>query len=337
MWLSLPLLAQADDSWITAVAFLLVGFGALFVGGEGLVRGAAALAVRLRLTPAVIGLTVMALGTSLPELVVSVNAQLDGSPDMSVGNVVGSNLFNIGVVLGLCGIIYPIVVPGSTVRLEYPFMLFASALVPFLARGDRESDRWEGLLLVAMLTGFTAFMVRLARREATEAEKESYREAVDEALADEPPEHPLLVAVSLVVIGGVLLYYGAEWFVEGAQTLARLWGWSDRLIGLTVLAAGTGAPELFATISAAWHRKTEMALANVIGSNIFNVLGILGVASLVQPLPIAESILDWDIWWMLGSSLVLGPLLIGKKLHRWEGILLFGIYVGYAVSLYYRP
>ena len=316
---------------------VLLGATVLIGGGEGLVRAASALAFRLRLTPTVIGLTVMALGTSFPELVVSVQAQLAGSQDIAFGNVVGSNLFNIGAVLGFCALLRPLAIPHTTVRLEWPFMMLASGLIYFVGRsgpegGSTEIDRLEGSFLVGSLIVFTGYMLRLARRETSAEEARRLEEAVEDVAGAETVA-PLWRTMVILVLSSVALWLGSDWFVLGAQGLAKAWGISERVIGLTVVAAGTGAPEFVATLVAVWRGKTDMAVANVVGSNIFNCLGILGVASLVKPLPTSSEILGRDIWWMLGISLGLGAFLYTRQLERWEGGVLFGAFVAFTVSL----
>lgn len=313
---------------LTATIQILAGLVVLGLGGELLVRGASTLAHRLRLTPAVIGLTVMAVGTSLPELMVSLAAQLKDNPDMSTGNIVGSNIFNIGMVLGVCGLIRPLSIPGSTVRIEWPIMMLSAGLGYLLAR-DLVIERLEGVFLLASFVSFTAFMVWLARRQVNRQEAAALVEAVEEAVGPHPDRGSVVAPTALVLVGGAGLWFGADLLIEGAQTVARACGVSDRVIGVSVVAAGTGLPEFVATLVAALHRKTDMAVGNVVGSNIVNILLVGGTAAAVRPLAVHPKILAWDVPWMLGISFILGPFLVGNRLNRRESFILLAIYAVY--------
>ncbi|MCZ6793678.1 MAG: calcium/sodium antiporter [Planctomycetota bacterium] len=317
---------------IASLLLIVAGLGLLAAGGEVMVRGASALAVRLRLTPAVIGLTVMAVGTSLPELMVSVVAQIQDQPAFSFGNVVGSNIFNIGLVLGFCGCIRPFVIPGNTVRLEWPFMFVASFLLILLSR-DGQLDALEGGFFLVAFTIFNAYMVRLARIEVGKQESESFQLAVEGAAGHDPARRPLLRPVSFVVAGGVALWFGAEMLIEGAKDVVLALGISETVVAVLVLAAGTGLPELTVTFFAVLHRKTDMAVGNVVGSNICNILLILGTASLIRPLEVETVFLSWHLWWMIGISFILGPFLLGKNLSRKESFVLLVVYAAYVGML----
>ena len=312
-----------------ALVLILGGIVLLAGGGELLVRGAASLARLARVTPAVIGLTIVAMGTSLPELVVSVVAGLRGQPDLALGNVVGSNIFNVGVIIGVAALVLPLVVHGNAVRLEWPFMFVASCVALLLAR-DGVVDRLEGGFFVIALVLFTLFVVRLARtqmraEEALELEQEVVALALTGRLRG------AVVDLGLIGIGMGLLVAGAQLLVEGAVSVAEHAGVSQRVIGLTIVAAGTSLPELATSLVAALRRHADIALANVIGSNIFNVLGILGVAALVRPLTVAPGLVQSDLWWMLGFSLVLYPMMLrGMRISRVEGGILLA---GYAIYL----
>ena len=317
---------------LVAVGLVVLGLALLGVGGDVLVRGATTLASLAGLTPAVIGLTVVAMGTSLPELVVSLVAAIAGQPDLAVGNVIGSNIFNIGAALGLTAIVLPLPVHGNAVRLEWPFMFVASCAFLLIAR-DLVVDRLEGGVFLVALALFTVYVVRLARREVAGEEREELREEV-EGLTLPTRGRQYAVAAAAVLGGVVLLVVGGRLLVDGAVTLARIAGLTERVIGLTVVAAGTSAPELATSLVAALRRRTDVAVANLIGSNIFNVLGILGVTALVTPLPVAPEMIASDVWWMLGISLLLYPMLrTGRSVGRAEGGLLFGIFVTYIALL----
>ena len=316
------------------VASLLVvgGLALLTGGGEALVRGATTIAQLVGLPPAVIGLTIVAMGTSLPELVVSVVAAMQDQPDIAVGNVVGSNIFNITGALGLTALLLPLPVHGAAVRREWPFM-FAVSLLCLIVALDGAIGRVEGTGFLIALAGFVAYSVRLARVEVTAAERVEFAESA--AARGLPPRaRRYAVAAALLAVGVALLVVGGRLLVDGAVSLARLAGLTERAIGLTVVAAGTGAPELATSLVAAARRRTDVAIANMIGSNIFNILGILGVAALVQPLAVSPAIARSDVWWMLGTVLLLYPLMrSGARIVRLEGGILLATYVVYVVLL----
>lgn len=319
-------------SLATAVGLVLVGLLLLAGGGELLVRGATALARLAGVTPAVIGLTIVAIGTSLPELVVSLLAAAQHQPDIAVANVVGSNIFNIVGILGVTALIVALPVHGSAVRLEWPFMFGVSAALVVFSR-DGLLDRFEGGLMLGAFTLFTWYMIRLARAEFRQAERrefetESVRRSIRGPFAAVP--------VALLAVGGglALLVGGARALVDGAVELARLAGMSERVIGLTVVAIGTSMPELAASTVAAVRGRTDVAVANLIGSNIFNILGILGVTALYHPVPVAEALRNSDMVWMMVTALALFPILrSGGRVSRLEGAFLLGMYVVYLVLL----
>jgi cation:H+ antiporter len=319
-----------------ALLLVLAGLALLTVGGEALVRGATAIAQLAGLPTAVIGLTIVAMGTSLPELVVSVLAGVEGRADIAVGNVVGSNLFNVAAALGLTALVMPLPVHGNAVKLEWPFMFLASFQCLLLAR-DGTLDRLEGGFFVAALVLFVGYTVRLGRTEVGPAERAALADQVGGhglASAARRPGRPrrkrVLLACGALAVGVVLLVAGGHLLVDGAVRLARLAGMSERVIGLTVVAAGTGAPELVTSLVAALRGRADIAVANMIGSNIFNVLGILGVSALVQPLTVSPQLATHDMWWMLGTALLLLPIIrSGAHITRGEGGVLLGTYVVY--------
>lgn len=311
------------------VLLVILGLGLLAGGGEALVRGATTIARIAGLTPAVIGLTVVAAGTSLPELVVSILAAFHGTPDIAVGNVVGSNIFNIGMVLGAAALVTPLVVHGAAVRLEWPVMFLAS-WIGFLLMRDYGLDRLEGGFFVASLIVFTAYSVYIARYEVSAEEETDYAsETAGRSL--HPRTRELGMSILAVVVGSGLLVLGGKFLVDGSVAIARYAGMTERVIGLTIVAVGTSAPELAASLVAAYRGRTDLALANIIGSNIFNILGILGITALIHPIPIAEAIVQTDVWWMLAFAVVLFPMMRkGKSISRIEGGVLlagYGIYV----------
>ena len=299
-----------------SVVLVAVGVGLLYLGGELLVRFASSLALRFRLSPLVIGLTVVAFGTSAPELAATLTAALSGSFAIGAGNVVGSNIANLGLILGLCAVLVPISVSKGVLRRELPVMLAASAL-PLLWFRDGVMSRVEGAITFALLLAYLFWTLRSPSEEAevtTRSDK-------------------LWLTLLGIVTGLVLLVLGAQVLVEGATTLARAFGVPERVIGLTLVAVGTSLPELASSLVAVAKRQTDMVLGNLIGSNIFNILGILGLSSLVVPFELPFAALSLDLYIMLAFGLVTFLFLYTrKKLVRWEGLALltaYAVYVGW--------
>ncbi len=309
-----------ESTWI-GLGQLLAGGVLLYGGGEVLVRSAAQLGLRFGMSPLVVGLTVVAFGTSSPELAVSIGAALAGKGDVAVGNVVGSNICNIALILGLCAVIRPISVHMQLLRFDVPVAIGVAVAVLVLLT-DTLVGQIEGVALVAGLVLYVAVLLILARREP---------ESVTAEFAAEESDHarslPLLAGG--LAAGLVLLVWGGDWFVAGAADLARGLGISEALIALTVVAIGTSTPELATSLIATLRRHGDMAVGNIVGSNIFNGLGILGAAAIVRPLS-APGILTSDLLTMLGVSLLLLPLAwTGRHIVRWEGALLLALYAAY--------
>lgn len=314
--------------WLLVIGGLLL----LVAGGEGLVRGASGIALLARVTPAVVGLTIVAAGTSMPELVVSVQAAMGGNPGLSMGNVVGSNCFNIGMIIGLTALILPLRIQGNTVRLEWPVMMLAAFQLHLLAR-DSTVDRLEGGFLLVALVVFFAYATWLGRKNATAEEQHEF-EGVATASLGRTGAPAMAFNVLAVVIGGGLLAGGSTLLVKGAVGLASGMGVSDAIIGLTIVAAGTSTPELVTSLVAARRGNDVIAVTNIVGSNIFNVLGIVGTSALILPLSVPAELLARDHWVMLGFSVLLFPLMYtGMRVRRAEGAVLLAAYVAYAVVL----
>ncbi|OUC06683.1 sodium:calcium antiporter [Litorilinea aerophila] len=304
------------------LVLLVVGLILLTAGAEGLVRGGASLARRLGLTPLVVGLTVVAFGTSMPELVVSLSSALRGVGDISLGNVVGSNIFNVGVILGLSAVVSPIRIQLGLIKLDMPVLIGISLLALGLALSGSVS-RGAGVVLVLLLIAYTAFNIRLARKQTAAAVAQEFEEGV-------PGPTASWLWDLLFILGGLgLLIYGSNLLVNSAIALARAFGVSEAVIGLTLVAAGTSMPELATSIVAALRRHSDIAVGNVVGSNIFNILGILGVTAMVRPV-LAPGISRLDLGVMVAYAVVLLPLLwSGQRLDRREGLLLVGGYLAY--------
>jgi len=301
---------------------VLAGLVLLGGGGEVLVRGAIGLARALRVTPAVIGLTIVSAGTSFPELVVSLLANLRGSPDVAVGNVLGSNIFNIGLILGTSALFITFPIARKTLRLEWPLLLVISLLAAALMGGGAVS-RGEGILLLIVLILFNVGMVHLSRREFDEEEKAR-------GPADVGPDSKRGISIALTLLGLVLLPAGAELVVRGAVGIAASIGVSERLVGLTVVAMGTSLPELASSLVAAARGRTDVAVGNVIGSNVFNLAAIMGTTAVIKPLQVQAVFLRSDVIWMLGFTLLLAPLIyFDRKIGRADGVVLLGMFLVY--------
>jgi len=314
-----------------AVGFIVLGLALLGAGGELLVRGGAAVARLARVTPAVIGLTIVAMGTSLPEMAVTFFARLSGRPDVAMGNVIGSNIFNIAAILGLASLFVVLRVHGNAVKLEWPFMFISSFLALLLAR-DGVVDRLEGGFFVISLFLFTVYSVRVARREVRGKEAEEIKAEVEALTEPIGKLRGYAVNGGLIAAGIVGLVIGARFLVDGAVKVAAMAGMSERVIGLTIVAAGTGLPELATSVVAALRKQTEIAVANVMGSNIFNILGTVGLVSLVQPTQVSSALVNIDMWWMMAFTVAVLPMMYtGMRIVRAEGVLLLA---GYGVYLW---
>lgn len=326
------------------MTFFLIagGFAALVVGAELLVRGASQLAVRFGISSLVIGLTVVAFGTSAPEMAVSVSSALAGRADLAVGNVVGSNIFNVLLILGLSALIVPLVVDQKLIRFDVPLMVIVCLLVWVLGIDGRIS-RIEGSILFLGLVIYTTWSVIAGRKESLAAKLQlgvSTEHVAPGALSDSDndakPRANLVVQLSLIVIGLVFLVLGAVWLVDGASELARNMGISELVIGLTIVAGGTSLPELATSIVAAIRGERDIAVGNVVGSNIFNVLGVLGISATVAPdgLAIADQVMSFDVPVMVAAAAFCLPIfLTGHLIARWEGALFLGYYIAYTVAL----
>jgi cation:H+ antiporter len=300
---------------------IVLGLAGLFVGGEWLVRGGAAIALRFALPPLLIGLTVVGFGTSTPELLVSVDAALRGAPDIAIGNVVGSNIANILLIVGLTALVWPIRVSVGTLRRDTTvMMLSAIALVPLFIAGG--IGRLTGAILLA---GLVAYLVWAYRSSSAESDAE----------APEIAPRPLWKSVAFVLLGLVALVFGARFLVNGAVSIARDFGISEAFIGLSIVAVGTSLPELATSLIAAFRRQSEIAIGNVVGSNIFNVLCILGITAMIQPIPVAGRFATFDLPVMIAVSAALTFLLLTRPvIGRGAGAALLAAYAVYLFAAY---
>lgn len=303
---------------------IFAGLFILIVGGSFLVKGASRIAFRFRISPLVIGVTIVAFGTSAPELLISVQSALAGSPDLAMGNVVGSNICNLALVLGIMSIISPVKVHSDSIKIDWPMTMGSSILLYILVRGG-EVSTYEGVFFILILVVYTIFIIRRSRRvnfaQALELE-------TTEGLKNKATS--ILTDVFIIAVGCLGLYYGSEWFVGGAQDLAMILGVNERVIGITVLAIGTSLPELVTAVVAAYKNETDIAIGNLMGSNIFNILSILGITSIIKEIRVSEIIIHVDIIWMLGITLLVLPFMLYKRtIFRIEGLVLLLIYAYY--------
>jgi cation:H+ antiporter len=306
--------------------YILIGLAGLFLGGEALVRGAVAIAERMGISKLVIGLTIVGFGTSMPELLVSMNAALGGSPDIALGNVVGSNIANILLILGVSALVYPIKNWDANVRRD-ALVALTVAVVTLILVQFAVIGRLAGLLMVAAL-GLYLWSI-FAK------EKLAPSQITDESDPHRAPGLSPLMAGGAVIFGLVLLVTGADFLVDGATNIARAFGISEAVIGLTIVAVGTSLPELATSVSAALRKQSDVALGNVVGSNIFNILGILGLTAFVHPVGVGPSFASFDAPVMLGVTLLLaGLLFFAKVIDRRIGAAMVAAYVVYTLVLF---
>lgn len=316
-------------SFLVSLGILVVGVLFLLAGAEGLVRGAAALAIRFGLSPLVVGLTIVALGTSSPELVVSVEATLNGQGPLAIGNIVGSNIANLALIVGVAILLRPMAVSRDLVRRDMPLLLGISIILVFLLI-DGEMSRVEGLVFTI---GFVCYLWYTIRASKTGEGEVELAPEVEDVL--EQPKGTLTLWKSILVVigGGALLLLGSHWLIEGATGLAHLFGVSEAVIGLTIVALGTSLPELATTIAAARRNHGQMALGNAVGSNFFNIMGVLGPAAIVAPMR-AEGVGLDSLLVMLGVTVVTFYFFVtGRFMKRWEGGVLLFLYVAYIAWL----
>lgn len=311
--------------WLQLIGGLLI----LLAGGEFLVRSSVRLALHLNISSIVIGLTVVSFGTSFPELVVSVNAALDGHPDISLGNVVGSNIANLGLVLGLTAVVFPISVQRASVVLHWPLMLLSTLLL-IVFSWDLTIDTWEAFILVGCLIAYNILVIKISGGSKSEEIEE-----VDASI--EKSKSGLIRTIIILVASIALLIFGADLLVDGAIVVARSFGLEERIIAISVIAFGTSAPELATSLIAVYKKETSIGIGNLIGSNIFNILAILGITGILHPIQVNPVILSFDLIWVLGIPLLLTPFLLSRmKVSRLEGVILVGLYITYLFLIFYK-
>ncbi|MCH2269393.1 MAG: calcium/sodium antiporter [SAR324 cluster bacterium] len=307
------------------VLYITGGLVLLYFGADWLVQGAITMALHLGLSPLIVGLTVVALGTSVPEALVSVQAAIGHQGGIAVGNVVGSNILNIALILGLSALISPLKVDSHLVKADVPLLAGATFMLVVLLE-DFHISRMEGAFLLLCISGYVTGNIMTVKRTSPEENK------IDGMDVPENPSNTMWRDIGLLIVGIITLGFGANFLVTGAVDLARIWGLSEALIGLTIVSIGTGTPELATAMMAAYRKSPDLAIGNAVGSNLFNIMFVLGLAGLVAPLD-ATGIQTSDLYVMLAVTLLLLPTVwTGRVLDRKEGFLFLAIYVGY---LYY--
>ncbi|EHJ9984559.1 calcium/sodium antiporter [Vibrio parahaemolyticus] len=315
---------------LEAVALLIVGLVLLVWSADKLVFGSAAIARNVGISPLVIGMTILAMGSSAPEMMVSATAAWDGKTDTAVGNVLGSNIANIALILGITALIKPLSISSAVIRRELPLMIAVTVLAGILL-WNSHLGFYEGVLLFVLFGAFLFAMLQISRKE---------QKSGDAFLEDQESEIPQGVsnpkAIMWVVIGLILLPLAASLLVDNAVIIAKHFGMSDLVIGLTIIAIGTSLPELAASLAGVLKGEDDMAVGNIIGSNVFNILAVMGLPGIINPSTLSEYAMGRDFWVMLGVSLLLVAMCLGKSrsINRLEGAILFTCFLGYQVYLF---
>ncbi len=314
---------------MTATIFFIFGLILLYLGGEALVKGAISLALKLKISTLVVGMTIVSFATSAPELLVSLGAAIKGHTDITFGNVIGSNIANIALVLGLAAVMFRLNITEQTKKISFPFMFFSSLVFGVILYFFNEISFWVGIVFVASLLFFTGLIIRQSRKENLKATIDE-----DQTLAEES-QSPIYKSVSFLIVGVILLKFGADYFVDGAIALAKVFSVSDRVIAVTVIAIGTSIPELATTVIAALKKEESLAVGNLIGSNIFNILAVLGLTAIVKDIPLVDvQLLKTDYIFMMGITLLLGLFIYRfskNQVSKLEGLIFLIFYIAYLV------
>ena len=310
---------------LNTISLLVFGLIVLIIGGNLLLKAAVSISLRFGIPKLLIGMTVVSLATSAPELIVSIKSALKGSPDLAISNVLGSNIANLGLVLGITIVFSPINISKSVYKKEWPIMMF-SAVYFLIVVLDGVISKTEGGILVCFLVMTISALIKLRDRDEVELENES--------------EDSFLKSLLILFFGGLFLYFGSEWFIDGAIMLANSFGISERIIGITVVSVGTSIPELVTSLVAVLNKEKSISLGNLLGSNIFNVFAVLGITSIVTPLTVIDqNIIDYDIYIMLFFAAIILPLIFFPKklvLGRKEGIIILLFYTVYIYQLFFN-
>jgi cation:H+ antiporter len=308
------------------ILLLLVGFVLLVVGGNYLLKSAVGFSLLLNIPKIVIGMTIVSFATSAPELIVSLNAALDGHADIALGNVIGSNIANLGLVLAIIILISPIIVQEGFYKIDWPVMMISSLLLYFFIAFDGELQRYEGVILFAMLIAFLIYLLKFQKP------------AIVDELPEDDVQLPLYKNILFLAFGGLALWGGSELLVKGAVGLATNFNVSERIIGVTVVSIGTSVPELAASLIAILKKEKAISMGNLIGSNVFNILAVLGLTSIITPIKVFDfGLISNDLIWMLVISLIILPLnfIPVKMKFTWkEGLILIGIYIAFMIKTF---
>lgn len=323
---------RKESLGLVASLQILLGLMCLGLGGDALVRGAVGIAQKLKISPLVTGLVLVGFGTSTPELATSVNAVINGAPGIAVGNVIGSNVANVLLILGVTAAIYPIATQPAVFKRDAPVLAIATLVFVALAF-QGEFGRLSGVAFVTLLLAYIGFTY-VTDRKAQDAQAEIH---IAEAGLIAPAAKTLWISTLIAVAGVALVILGANTIVAGSVSIARIFGISEAIIGLTIVAIGTSLPELAASVAAAFRKQTDIALGNIIGSNIFNILAIIGVTSLIKPIAIPQNVVSYDLWILLiATALLFLAAFTDARLSRREGVVFLGLYVAYIVFLSVR-
>lgn len=317
---------------VMPLVWCAAGLALLVAGAELIVRGGSDVATRLGISPLIIGLTIVSIGTSTPELAIGIEAALRGEGELAVGNIVGTNMVNILLILGLSALIRPLAIRSQTIRMDLPMIIVASLMLAGAAR-DGALSRAEGVLLTVSALAYTVLLLWVARRESRQLKEAFARELEGQS----PPAAPnMLRSFVLLLVGIAVVVLGADWLVDGAVVLARLWGVSDAFIGLTVIAIGTSAPELVTTVVSTIRNTRDIAIGNLLGSSVYNILFILGITCLFPAagIPVGPALIRTDIPLMTGVALLCVPVFVtGREVTRLEGALFVAAYAAYLAYL----
>lgn len=304
--------------------YLIFGLIVLIGSGKFLVDSAVSIAQQFKISNLAIGVTIVSAGTSFPELIVSINAAINHNPDIAIGNVMGSNISNIALILGLSALIYPLSVNKISLKFDWPVLIFSIAVL-FLFIYDKEIVFYEGIILLLILGLYFFFSL-----------KSNKKNIPDESISQ--PAYSIFYSILIFIASSVGLYFGAEYLVKGASNIAYHYGLSDRVIAVSIIAVGTSLPELVTSIMAAIKKQPEISLGNILGSNIFNIAGILGITSIIKSIPVNNNTINLDFYWVLGTTLLLLTVMLPfrkiAQISRLEGLILFLVYISYIYLLF---
>jgi cation:H+ antiporter len=316
--------------WID-ILWLVLGLAVLIAGGEFLVKGSIGIAARAKLSTLVIGMTVVSFGTSAPELLVSIKSAYMEVPEITIGNVVGSNIANIALVLGLTAIIFPMPVSRNSIIFDWPMMMLSGLLFFAFSFGGL-IQRWHGVFLFVLLIIFITFLIRNSRKKMKKRELDIEDQEVEHAAVNKTP---IWNNIAFLILGLAGLFFGAQWLIDGASNIGEKAGLSKHVIAITIVAFGTSVPELVTSVVAAYKKEMDISVGNLIGSNIFNVMAVIGLTAIIMPIRVDYEVVTWDMIWMIAIFAILLPMmLIKRKIGRISGVILLSSYFVYIYLLF---